>query len=821
MATETIIFQYQVDEKQLIDALRKTRDGIELTQKEIDVLGKHMQDGFIKGSDGAKRFTDELKKQPQTIVELERKLNNLNVILRDEAKVGTKAFELINAEIHKTEAAIKGATASAGKMITETKKLSQSVGGFKDQIIGLAGAMGIAFGTQQIIQFGKASVEAFIEAEKNAQSLSYALNGDAAATDRLIKLSSELESTTIYSDDSIQQAETFLATQGRTEEQIRKTIKAATQLATVQRIDLQTATERLDQTYEGQIGKLGKLDSKFKKFSQTQLENGAAIDFVNEKYAGFAEALAQTDAGKIEQLKNRFDNLQESIGGVILNGTVPLIESILKLNGELSMTNFDNWTDFFTEALNFQNSLSVSGQIGKWASEKLGLLDKEIEETDGSTAASYRKSEALKFLNGVQENTNKVFEKANQLYGVTREQFDKLVVAYQEANKKPPKDPIDFYKALNEELTKLTNHINNILARGGIVPESDIRRAAELQAQLKKIGEQRDKMLREQGILIKIAPDKIGFEEGIKELEGEIMPIQVPVQFVPEDKLGANGLDILTKRQDDAFNSFMDNIGNKKQADDDYKQHALDNANIIAGGLIDLSAQIVNAQNNATQSQLSDLEKEKNVKLSNAKLTAKERARIEAEFIRKEQELKRKQFEDNKTGSIVQAIINTALGITQAIAQGGVAGIITGAIVAAAGALEIGTIAAQENPYFEGTPFLERKGAPRGKDTIRIRANEGEAIIPTSRNAEEPGLAKAWIHGNLDEYLMRNYAAPLLKKQAEIYNREAMQSVLFQSNSSMDDKRILRELKTGNQISDAGFALLAQTLKRNKRTGLN
>lgn len=53
----------------------------------------------------------------------------------------------------------------------------------------------------------------------------------------------------------------------------------------------------------------------------------------------------------------------------------------------------------------------------------------------------------------------------------------------------------------------------------------------------------------------------------------------------------------------------------------------------------------------------------------------------------------KKAFQINKVLSIGQAIQNTATGVTKAFAQGGVAGIATGALVAAAGAAQIATIA--------------------------------------------------------------------------------------------------------------------------------
>lgn len=62
--------------------------------------------------------------------------------------------------------------------------------------------------------------------------------------------------------------------------------------------------------------------------------------------------------------------------------------------------------------------------------------------------------------------------------------------------------------------------------------------------------------------------------------------------------------------------------------------------------------------------------------------------------------------------------------------------------------------------YAEGTEFLDNPKAKIGKDTIPVMGNRGEAIIPTDKNLSEPGLAKAWIDGDLDKYIYRNYVMP-------------------------------------------------------------
>lgn len=88
-------------------------------------------------------------------------------------------------------------------------------------------------------------------------------------------------------------------------------------------------------------------------------------------------------------------------------------------------------------------------------------------------------------------------------------------------------------------------------------------------------------------------------------------------------------------------------------------------------------------------------------------------------------------FMVHKAFAVAQATINTALGFTQAIAQGGIVGIITGAIVLAAGAAQIAQIVSQPMPA---------AAAHGGMDYVpkeqTILVDKGERIISPKQNKD-------------------------------------------------------------------------------------
>jgi hypothetical protein len=193
-----------------------------------------------------------------------------------------------------------------------------------DRIKETAGALGLAGGIYAAVsalkQFATDSFKAYIDNEKHETRLLNALKGREDVQRRLLGQANRLRDTLGISDSVIVEQQTFLANQGRTETQIRKTIDAAVQLSAVTGDDLEASIKKLDVTFEGTVGKLGKLDDGFNKLTKEQLANGAAIDMVIEKYGTFAQDSSGTTANALSVLSQNFGELQEAIGKAIAKG---------------------------------------------------------------------------------------------------------------------------------------------------------------------------------------------------------------------------------------------------------------------------------------------------------------------------------------------------------------------------------------------------------------------------------------------------------------------------------------------------------------------
>ena len=155
---EEIVAKYRVD---VTEASKNLTDLANTAKKTEDAMAKSAKaatDSFIAGSNGAKRLDAELAKQPKTLAEMELKLRNLKELLRDDTKIGTEGFKQVTKAIKETETAIDKAN---GKLEETKKQGTGLIGTFKS----LAVTLGVAFGVQQIISFGKEAVQLAAKAE--------------------------------------------------------------------------------------------------------------------------------------------------------------------------------------------------------------------------------------------------------------------------------------------------------------------------------------------------------------------------------------------------------------------------------------------------------------------------------------------------------------------------------------------------------------------------------------------------------------------------------------------------------------------------------
>lgn len=133
---------------------------------------------------------------------------------------------------------------------------------------------------------------------------------------------SELQQVTRFGDELILSQLSLAKAFGLSNEQSKTAVEAATNLSESLGISLDSAVRNLGKTTSGLVGELGELIPEIKTFSKEQLQAGAAIDFVAQKFEGIAEQSTRTFSGALQQAQNTIGDTTESLGMIVTQSPV-------------------------------------------------------------------------------------------------------------------------------------------------------------------------------------------------------------------------------------------------------------------------------------------------------------------------------------------------------------------------------------------------------------------------------------------------------------------------------------------------------------------
>ncbi len=193
----------------------------------------------------------------------------------------------------------------------------------------LGATLAATFSAQQIINFGRASVKAFSEDEKAASRLASALEGVnlGFATPEIENYLTALEKQTAVMKDDLRPAFQALAQTTRSVTQSQDILNTAIDTAAGSGIDLQTVIEDLTRSYLGNNAGLSKYNTGLSK-AELKTKSFAEVQaLLNKQFSGQNAAYLQTYAGQVSALGVAFDNMQESIGG-------GLVDAFMMLTGD-------------------------------------------------------------------------------------------------------------------------------------------------------------------------------------------------------------------------------------------------------------------------------------------------------------------------------------------------------------------------------------------------------------------------------------------------------------------------------------------------------
>jgi len=208
--------------------------------------------------------------------------------------------------------AFKQAENSTDNLIKNVKKLAKT--------------LGVAYGSQQILAFGKASIKAAAADQKAQQQLALALNNvglgrDAASSEAYIQ---RLQSEFGIVDDKLRPAYQTLAVATRDTSEAQKLLNLSLDISASTGKDLGTVTAALSKAYLGNNTALSKLGVGI---SKADLKAGKFDDIVAQlstTFAGSATAAANTFQGSIDKLGVASANVKEIIGTGLIDALTNL-----------------------------------------------------------------------------------------------------------------------------------------------------------------------------------------------------------------------------------------------------------------------------------------------------------------------------------------------------------------------------------------------------------------------------------------------------------------------------------------------------------------
>jgi hypothetical protein len=283
------------------------------------------------------------------------------------------------------------------------------------QLAGLVGAGSAIYG---IVSFSRAALDAFSKQELASRKLETAMRNlgvfSRAALEEQLAFASALQASTKYGDETITETQALLTTFGLYGDQLKTTTKAALDLASGLGIDLRSSALLLGKAAVGETSTLSRYGIVIDDGIPKAQRFAEALRQINERFGGAAAAEAETYSGRIAQLANRFDDLKERIGKLLLgpaNGVIKWMndaatvaewlgskfeqafptDKVAKLEKELATTErqlagMKKQTDIVGEAINWAMGTSTQEQVVS-LENKIALLRLQLQRAREEAAA--------------------------------------------------------------------------------------------------------------------------------------------------------------------------------------------------------------------------------------------------------------------------------------------------------------------------------------------------------------------------------------------------------------------------------------------------
>lgn len=652
------------------------------------------------------------------------------------------------------------------------KKVEKSTSAMSSSFKKVGRVIAAAFATQQISQFIKESVKlADIQLKAEAQLLK-GLKGRQDVQKRLIQQAKELQKVTTFGDEQIIAQQAYLANLEFTEKQIKDIIRASVDLSAGANIPLESSVRNLAKSYSGLSGELGELIPQLRDLTQDQLKNGEGVKVITELYEGQAEVLRNTGLGAVQSLQNAVGDLQEELGKAVLEGLIPLANTLQDISeNENVLAFFRNIGVVLSDALQAAGfALEVVARLGGDLADLFNISDSQTGNSVENLNEQLSEEERLL------QNALNARAEYNRVRGKERAEIE----ARLQAGEILSAAEVDTLRRLQAEKEAIESSIS--LREKQVSSVKSIISARERQANLIEglitpIEDLNEKQEEQIELVIESENAWGGLETAYRSFVGSASDVTLYDGIVEQlERLSATaalvglnlagGISEAVPVAEDAADKIV-----KTQEEIRAEQVAKAQAGFSA--FRDLQAGAFQAFSAFQQAELAELDRRLELGLISEK-----------EYDKEKRNLQRKQARADKANAIFSATINTATAVTQALTQIGRGGLVLAAIAAASGAAQIAAIAKTPIPKFRKGTRMVGDGFELGEDRTLAYLNKGERVITADKNKKHFGLYNAIEDGDVDG---------MLKEMAKIGI-----AVQFNAGDALSGK--LEQMKTLSQI---------------------
>lgn len=250
---------------------------------------------------------------------------------------------------------------------TALKKGERQITQFQKTTNLLAKSFAAAFATRKIVQFGKASVQAFMADEKAAKSLSLALQntGNGFATIATEGFISRMQDTYKVLDDELRPAFQTLLTATGSITKAQEGLQLALDVSAGTTKDLAAVSQALARGYAGNTQGLSRLNAGLDKAILKTGDMEQITARLSSKFGGQALGVLNTYAGQMAALGVAAANAQEIIGK-------GLLDSLNAIGGGNTQSGITKTTGLMENLANLAAKFSVN--FGTGIGQGLALL---------------------------------------------------------------------------------------------------------------------------------------------------------------------------------------------------------------------------------------------------------------------------------------------------------------------------------------------------------------------------------------------------------------------------------------------------------------